>query len=325
MYRPIGSGRLSSGEEITLGVVEAPDPEWRERIVPFLIHKGGDWNYHIRQALSEPLDDLESRFYVATVGEQVISQVMIVGARGCGILGHVYTAPVWRQRGAYRQLMAAQMEDIRRLGFHVLTLGTGFESTAYWIYHSFGFRSLAPGSGLMRWLAAPEAEERFLAPSATRVEPLRWEHWAGLNVLALRPVAPDESLPRLPTLGAKGQHSVEGSFVSFMRRHRALPNAPSRVLCNAAGAVVGWCLLAPDPRWFGDAWLLDIGLLPAFTGRAATLVANLEWPAAPVYALTTSGVERAGWLEQAGLRQLATLPDWLRLGEERRTLHFWVR
>jgi hypothetical protein len=146
-----------------------------------------------------------------------------------------------------------------------------------------------------------------------------------LNVLALRPVAPEEPLPRLPTLGAKGQNSVEGSFVSFMRRYRALPNPLSRVLCNAAGAVVGWCLLAPDPRWFGDAWLLDIGLLPAFTGQAATLVANLEWPAAPVYALTTPGVARAGWLEQAGLRQLATLPDWLRLGEERRTLHFWIR
>ena len=61
------------------------------------------------------------------MGEEIISQAMIGGARGCDILGGVYTAPTWRQRGAYRQLMAAQMEDCRRLGFRVLTLDTGFE------------------------------------------------------------------------------------------------------------------------------------------------------------------------------------------------------
>ena len=325
MYRQIGSGRLSSGEDIVLGVVEAPDPAWLERIGPFLSHKGGDWNYHIRQALTEPLDALESRFYVATVGEQVISQVMIVGGRGCGILGHVYTAPAWRQRRAFGQLMAAQMADVRQLGFRVLTLGTGFESHPYWIYHSFGFRSVAPGSGLMRWLADPEAEEQYLAPASVEAAPLRWEHWAGLNVLALRPVETNEPLPRLPSLGAKGQHSIEGSFVGFMRRYRSLEHPQSRVLCSATGAVVGWRLLAPDPRWSGDVWLLDLGLLPSFAGNIATLLGQIEWPSAPVYALTTTDGERVTWLEKAGLRPQATLPRWLRLGEERRDLQLWAR
>jgi predicted N-acetyltransferase YhbS len=325
MYRRIGSGRLSSGEDIVLGVVEAPDPAWLERIGPFLGHKGGDWNYHIRQALTEPLDNLESRFYVATVDEQVISQVMIVGARGCGILGHVFTAPAWRQRRAFGQLMAAQMADVRQLGFRVLTLGTGFESHPYWIYHSFGFRSVAPGSGLMRWLAVPEAEDQYLGPASAETEPLRWEHWAGLNVLALRPVEPNEPLPRMPSLGAKAQHSVEGSFVGFMRRYRSLERPQSRVLCSATGAVVGWRLLAPDPRWSGDVWLLDVGLLPEFAKQGAALFANLEWPPAPVYALTTADGERVAWLEKAGLRPQTTLPGWLRLGAERRDLQLWAR
>ena len=315
MYRQIGSGRLSSGEDIALGVVEAPEPAWLDRIAPFLIHKGGDWNYHVRQALAEPLDDLESRFYVATIGEEVISQVMIVGARGCGILGHVFTAPAWRQRRAFGQLMAAQMEDIRRLSYRVLTLGTGFDSHPYWIYHSFGFLSVAPGSGLMRWLAFPEAEERYLAPAAATVEPLRWQHWAGLNVLALRPLEAAEPLPRMLSLGVKGQQSVEGPFLRFMRHYLSLDNPQSRVLRSATGAVVGWCLLAPDPRWFGDVWLLDVGVHPAFAEQAAPLLANLEWPSAPVYALTTADTARDGWLELAGLHAQAALPGWLRLGE----------
>ncbi|HEV7215469.1 MAG TPA: hypothetical protein VGP33_10130, partial [Chloroflexota bacterium] len=248
-----------------------------------------------------------------------------VGARGCGILGHVYTAPAWRQRRAFGQLMAAQMADVRQLGFRVLTLGTGFESQPYWIYHSFGFRSVATGSGLMRWQADPEAEELYLAPASAEEEPLCWEHWAGLNVLALRPVAANEPLPRMPSLGAKAQHSVEGSFVGFMRRYRSLEQAQSRVLCSATGAVVGWRLLAPDPRWSGDVWLLDIGLLPAFAKYGAALLGQIEWPSAPVYALTTSDGERRTWLEKAGMRPQATLPSWLRLGAERRDLQLWAR
>jgi len=110
-----------------------------------------------------------------------------------------------------------------------------------------------------------------------------------------------------------------------MRRHRSLDKPQSRVLRSATGAVVGWCLLAPDPRWFGDVWLLDIGLLPAFAGQAAPLLANLEWPTAPVYALTTPNSARDGWLQGAGLHAQAALPSWLRLGEERRALQLWAR
>jgi hypothetical protein len=71
--------------------------------------------------------------------------------------------------------------------------------------------------------------------------------------------------------------------------------------------------------------LLDIGLLPAFAVPAAALVAVLEWPAAPVYALTSPKGGRAAWGEQAGLHPLATLPGWLRLGDERQALSFWAR
>jgi len=75
MYRALGEGRLSTGEAIELGVVQAPDADWADRIAPFLIHKGGDWNYHIRLTLSQPLDGLETRFYVGHVGGQPIAHV----------------------------------------------------------------------------------------------------------------------------------------------------------------------------------------------------------------------------------------------------------
>lgn len=325
MYRELGQGRLSGGEPLEVGVVEAPDADWAARIGRFLAHKGGDWTYHIELALRQDLDALRTSFYVASVAGELISQVMISAARGAGILGHVFTAPAWRRRGAYRQLMAAQMADVARQGLQVLTLGTGYDSHPYWIYHSFGFRPVAPESGLMCWQAAPDAVDRYLAPAAAEARTLGWGDWPGFNLLALQPPSPDEPLPRLPALGLKGQQSAEGPFLTFMRRCRGLPEGQRRVLQSPSGAVVGWCLLAPDPRWFSDVWLLDLGLLPDFAARRAELTRDLAWPEAPVYAVHTPDGDRDAWLASLGLRPLATLPRWLLADGERRDVALRLR
>lgn len=324
MYRQLGEGRLHGGEVLEIGVVEAPDPAWAERVGRFLLHKGGDWNYHIKRALDGPLDDLRTDFYVGLVDGELVSQVMISGAHRAGILSHVFTAPGWRQRGAYRQVMAAQMADMPRQGVEILTLGTGYDSHPYHIYASFGFRPVAPEQGFMRWLADPAAERRYLAAGPATVRPLRWDAWAALNVLMAQPVGAHESLPRLPSLGIKGQQNAEGPFLTFMRRCAHLAEGHNRVLQSQTGAVVGWCFLAPDPRWFGDAWLLDVGVQPAFARYHEELTHHVPWPAAPVYAMRTAGQEDA-WLRRLGFAPLATLPRWLEVGAGRRDLALWWR
>lgn len=325
MYRQLGEGKLTTGETLEVGVVAAPDPAWSDRIGRFLIHKGGDWNYHIQQALSAPLDDLQSRFYVAMVAGEVISQVMIVSARKAGILSHVFTAPHWRQRGAYRQLMAVQMEDVRRLGIEMLTLGTGYDGRPYRIYASFGFRPVAPASGFMKWLADPEAEARYLAPAPAAVRSLHWGDWADINLLAAQPLRPDEVLPRLPTLGLKGQQNAEGPFLTFLRCCRDLPDGQNRVLQSETGAVVGWSFLTPDPRWFGDVWLLDIGVLPPFAGYRDLLLRDLRWPDAPVYAMSTAASEQSAWLRRLDFAPLTELPGWVTGPAGRTNLSLWSR
>lgn len=325
MYRQLGAGKLSTGENLIIGVVEAPDAAWAERVGRFLVHKGGDWTYHVEQALHGPLDDLQTRFYVGTVGDELVSQVMITGRPPAGILGHVFTAPAWRQRGAYRQVMAAQMADVRALGFEILTLGTGYASHPYAIYHSFGFRPVAPESGKMRWLADPEAEARFLAPGPAQVRTLGWGDWGALNVVALRPLGEREPLPRLPALGIKGQENAEGPFLTFMCRNRQRPGVTLRALASATGAVVGWCLLTPDRRWFGDAWLFDAATLPAFSSSWPALTADLAWPDAPVYSITTPDQERAARLTALGFSLQTTLPAWLNRAGAREDVQLWVR
>ena len=123
MYTRLGSEILKTGEVLEVGVVAGPDPEWQPRIEPFLSHKGPGWNDHIQRALREPLDELQTLFYVGTISGELVTQVMIVGHAGAGILGHVFTKPDHRRKGAYRHLMAHQMRDVSNRGFRVLTLG----------------------------------------------------------------------------------------------------------------------------------------------------------------------------------------------------------
>src|SRR5437588_10036164 len=131
MYTQLDTQKLKTGELLEIGVVEAPDGEWAPRIEPLLAHKGPGWNDHIHRALAGPLDALETRFYVGSIDRELVTQVMIVGHAGAGILGHVFTKPEHRRKGAYRRLMDVQMEDVRRCGYRVLTLGTGFDSPPY--------------------------------------------------------------------------------------------------------------------------------------------------------------------------------------------------
>src|SRR5690348_4939393 len=100
MYTELATETLKSGERITVGVVRGPDAEWAGRVVPFLGHKNPDYRAHITRALEGPLDGLQTRFYVGCLDGEIISQVMIVGDRGAGILGHVFTRPEQRRKGA---------------------------------------------------------------------------------------------------------------------------------------------------------------------------------------------------------------------------------
>jgi GNAT superfamily N-acetyltransferase len=326
MFRPLGEEVLKSGERMTVGVVREGDREWLPRLVPFLEHKPPDYREHIRRALEGPLDRLRTRFYVGCLGDEIVSQGMVVGDRGAGILGHVYTRPEHRRKGAYARVMRHLMEDVRREGYRVLCLGTGYDTPPYWIYHSFGFRPIAPESGRMKWLADEEAEDELFGPGPAAVRDLCWDDWGYFDLLAFQPVQAEEELPRCPAMGLRGQGSLEGPFITFqLRREREL-RIQAKVLETESGATVAWALLAPDPHWFRDAWLLDLHAHPRFADRLPELLAGLEWPDAPVAALATLPEgPRARALAAAGFYPTATLPAWLPHTEGRRDLGIWTR
>ena len=121
----------------------------------------------------------------------------------------------------------------------------------------------------MIWHSTPDAEEHLFAPGPATVRPARWDDWPWFNLLGMQPVAPDEALPRTAVMGLKGQGSLEGSFVPFQLERERDPRRQAVVLETGSGATAGFALLAPDPRWFGDAWAVDVYTHPGFRTNAA--------------------------------------------------------
>jgi uncharacterized protein len=326
MYTPLGSETLKNGEVLEIGVVSGPDAEWQPRIEPFLSHKGPGWNDHIQRALREPLDALQTLFYVGSVGGELVTQVMIVGHGGAGILGHVFTKPEHRRKGAYSRLMAHQMRDVPRRGFQVLTLGTGFDSHAYWIYHSFGFRSIRDGSGQMKWEAEAGAEERALAVGPVVVRPIEWTDWGALGLLAVQPTTPGESLPRSLDAGVLGQGNMEYGFIRLKLAVERQPQRRAVVLVKDSGLAVGWASLVPDERWFRQRLLLDVHTHPGFATEMLRLIEALPHGDLPVDAYVNAGGEaRRTALKAAGFTQTAVLAHWLKVGEGREDVEVWTR
>jgi GNAT superfamily N-acetyltransferase len=338
LYTRLGEGTLKSGARLICGVVTAPDLVWALRIEPFLAHKQPAWRYHVTQSLREPLDQLETRFYLGTLeGEDgpVVTCVMVASARGVGLLGYVFTAPEYRQQGAYSQLMAYQMAHSRALGHHTLTLSTGFETTPYWIYHRFGFRSIDGTSGRMKQFLMPGAEARWFVPAPTEVHPMVWDDWPTLNLTALRVPAADElpeALPRSWALRVLDYGTAEGTFAEVFAPWARQPGRAARfavTLRSVYGAVAGWALLMPDELTLGIDLRLDLYVHPTFRGDAHKLLEALPQPEVPVNAYTT-GVEsgdgfRATLLERAGFRRVTTLPGHLAHVGRRLDLHVHSR
>jgi GNAT superfamily N-acetyltransferase len=336
VYTHLGEATLKTGERLVCGVVTAPDGEWAPRLEPFLAHKQPEWRYHIQQSLQQPLDQLETRFYVGTLGEPtgpIITNVMVASARGVGLLGYVFTAPEHRQKGAYAALMAHQMDHSRRLGHHTLTLTTAFESPAYWIYHRFGFRSIDRTSGRMKWEAAPDAEARWFQPGKTAVYPMVWDDWSALNLAALRvpPLGePPEERPRSWAFRLMTYGTAEGTFAQVFAPWGRRPRYAARyaaTLRTEHGAVVGWVVLKADELTLETGTLLDLYVHPAFVDDAPKLLEGVPWPDTGRVSAYTSRPDgyRAATLKGAGFRPRGTLVGWWEHDGETFDLHAFTK
>jgi len=280
MYQHLAEVTLKSGECMEVGVINAPDDKYTGKIEPFLEHKGGHWNWHIKQCMQKPLDALETRFYIGQIDGEIINNIMTVEYQGVGILGHVFTMPEHRQKGACKGVMKNQMQDFRNRNGRALYLGTGYDSHAYHIYASFGFQSVYERSGFMRYWGNPDFEENYFAKSEVHVKPVEWHDWGRLT--ALTGIVGYDFL-RSIDFGIYGPTNFEGRFLGFKN---ALENSEHYVAANILEtdkeAIVGFITITPDRRWQPESYIMDVFVHPKYWTEAELLLNSVDMPSGKI-------------------------------------------
>ena len=140
---------------------------------------------------------------------------MIVEHGHVGILGHVFTTPTQRRKGACKSVMQFQMEDFRQRAGEALYLGTGYNSHPYYIYNSFGFESVFPGSGFMKYRAIEDFDDQYFAESLVHAKDVVWNDWSKMT--ALTGIVEGDHL-RSIAFGIYGPANFEGGSLGSNKR-----------------------------------------------------------------------------------------------------------
>ena len=304
MYTPLGEVTLKTGELMEIGVVFAPDIDHETELGDFLGHKPDNYKWHVDRCLTQPLDLLETRFYIGKLSGRLITNIMTTEYNGIGILGHVFTLPEQRRKGACKGLMDYQMRDFQDREGRMLYLGTGYDSAPYWIYHYFGFRSVYPEAGFMTYSTAPEFETQHFARDsalATKVKSVQWHDWIALT--ALTGIVDGDYL-RSSTYGLTGPTNFEGGFLYLKQNLETDPqHHQSWLLQSETGAIVAFLILQIDEEQNGQ---LDLFAHPDFWDQTPKLIAAANLPSGKIVSQTESTAkERISVLKQQGFDQLS--------------------
>ncbi|MDA0841929.1 MAG: GNAT family N-acetyltransferase [Planctomycetota bacterium] len=310
--KKLGEARLKNGETLEIGVVEAPDDEYRDVVLNLLSHKRDAWQWHIGQAFEGKTGNLRNLFYLGFINGEAVSNITIWQSGFTGDLGHVYTREEHRRKGICKATMQVQMDDFREQGGRYCVLGTGYDSHPYHIYKSFGFESLQPGSGAMYYQRDEEFWSDFLKTGDAVGRNIEWEDWSDVCTLMACPTADWYRGRRSRIFGPT---CFEFSMLNDVESFHAGKNQ-LRVL-EGPGGIVGYAALAPDPEWKGNTCLLDLTVHPAFAEFVPGLLEGFDWPDAKVTAWlqgsspTVDAMKKAGFKEEGRLSKMFKQGDML--------------
>jgi len=311
MFHELGSVTLKTGETVEIGCVQGPELAWAERVEKLLGHKNESWRAQNSHLLRNDAG-VEAYFYILHRAGLPFANIMTVELNGVGILGHVWTNPDDRRKGAIALLMERQMDHFRARGGRALYLGTGFNGPPYRIYESFGFRGIEDRSGVMEYYATSkmEFEAWYFKREEADIQPLNWRHWPASPAL----FAGDfPGVVRCAPLKMIGRYSTEGYLLDLLRaQSREEPPRAMALTRPETGAVAGMAVWDLDPLW-GDACSVDVYCHPNYWGQANDLLDALCLAPGSRYIAYTDATcpEKRDALIRAGFHVMATLPGWV--------------
>jgi GNAT superfamily N-acetyltransferase len=325
MYEALDRFALKTGESVEMGVVKGPEPGWSDRLEALLAHKGDYWKWGNEQVLRYDRG-IDAFYYILHRDGAPFANIMTIEHRGVGLLGHVYTDPQDRRKGAASALLRRLMDHFSERDGQALYLGTGYNSPAYHIYRTCGFESVEPGSGCMSCFTASQEifEKRYFSPGPADLKPLEWPHWPASPPLF---VGGWPGSVRCVPFRILGRQSTEGPALRRLKDESENREAGKSAVTTAVlehretSAVVGLSAFSFDPIWPGTV-LVDVYCHPDFWKKAPELIEALELPPAErrlAYADASCPVKEES-LSAAGYRQIAHLPDHVATSRSRASL-----
>ena len=314
---------LKDGEEVDFSILRAPDAEWAPVLMDLVAHKGPAWDWQIEQTLTRDLG-IEVYFYFLHRGRKAFSSVTCAELNGIGVFGHVWTEPTERRRGACAVIMERQMGHFRKRGGRYLSLGTGFDTPPFHIYRNFGFEGVEANNGYMQYSTQPLAEflEEYFAPGPSVIEPFGWKHYPTSATLFLTKVPGALRLAPLRMIGLASTESPTLPVIMELEREENPVCRASALVSEVNGACTGMAVWGYHQFWPGTV-TLDVFCHPNFWDRGVDLLASLKPPEGERQVAYADPLcpQKAETLIASGFRQVAVLPNWIRVGwsDDRRT------
>jgi predicted N-acetyltransferase YhbS len=267
-------------------------------------------------AFDDAQPGLRTSFFVCLLGGEIVGNITTADAleRPVGMLQHVFTSPDHRRKGICQALMQVLCDDFVARGGRAMFLTTGYDSPAYWIYHSFGFRGIGE-TGSMRWLPDEDFMAGYFAPGEASVRGTVWPDWPCLDGLYL---IPEGWYLRGCAFGQYGHSSFEGAYPSMVEALREGHVLQVRVLAKADGGVMGHAMVTTMGQWPGRPYLLDFFVHPNFEDQAAKLLQGVDLPVdRKVHCFCDAEAPgRMAALEAVGFKPEAVLKDQLRRSDQ---------
>jgi len=265
---------LKTGESMDILRVTCPDGEWADKILPFLAHKGSDWQLPMEENLKAPLEGLGQHFYIGVVDGDVVGNCSSIEGLHApvGILQHVFTPPEQRRKGICKSLIHTYVKDFDARGGRAAYLHTGYDSAAYHIYASAGFVGYGE-TGTMERFPDEQFHQDYWKTGWVQSRETRWEDWALLEALY---GTVDGWHLRSTYFSQYGRVGYEGTYV-YLRRGMDVGSIQNvRVLEGAGGAVVGHAYTTRLAMFNRCSHVLDFFLHPNHYASASVLLNDID-------------------------------------------------
>ncbi len=310
MLEQLPSVTLKSGEPAEIYKVIGPEPEWEERLLSRISHKGRLWDRPMQAALREGLPGLTMTFFQMRLDDYAVGNLTLVEAldRPVAILQHVFTDPEHRRKGVCRHLLSVLFDDFAAESGRAMYLGTDYDTPPFHIYRSLGFEGISTTGDMVRSFDDMWPDD-FWAPGRTTVRETRWGDWPLL--MALYELESGWDL-RGHFFSQFGCSSYESAYCKLQEAMDDEKAQQVMVLeCEETGALAGHAFLAYDEKWPYGPLVLDFFVHPDFVGDAARLLDAMQMPPEiKIQAYCDSGAgTRVEALEAIGFELEATLPN----------------